>query len=400
MDEKEFEGRLKSLDQYQSACTGCGLCLEGCATFQLTGWEHESPRGRIHLAAQFLHGRIAPESSALSTFDRCLGCHACEPLCPQKVSYHKIRGLVQELRSQLNRSAQPLMERLLYHRWIKMAHRIGKHLWRRYGSSWLRIPKLQLRNGGSFSKNMERPGKKDAVLAFCCLQDLFQHEAIKQTLEFMERLGHSLKIDRHQPCCGAIFERLIHGGEETVVYSKERQKAEKLQKKSIASFLKWLPPDTSFLAKGCHSFISSYAPHAVDLYQTIEVILEKKKLALHFPEPKEIFYQPYCHSLGEKEDPVWRLLKNIKGLRVRTISNPQVCCGGYCGETLLHPQHAEAMAAQKKDALPPGATLIVTSPDCWGIFHAKEGLTLLYPIQVIAQAQVTPFASLQNRNGN
>lgn len=389
MDDQEFEKRLRSLDQLQSACTGCGLCLEGCATYQLSGWEHESPRGRIHLAAQFMHGRIRPESSALSTFDRCLGCRACEPLCPHQVSYHKIRGVVQELRSQLNPNLKPAMERSTYKRWATLARRVGNHLWRRYGAQWLCIPSLSVRSNGSFAKRMQRPKKEEPILAICCMEDLFQHDVIQDALDFMHRIGYALKIDRQQPCCGAIFERLINGGEESVAYDKEKEAAAALQKKSLHSFLNWLSPNTYFLAKGCQCFISAHASHAMDLYHLIENIFKAKNLKLHFRQPTEIYYQPYCRTGSEKDDPVWRLLNQITGLQVRLISHPQACCGGYCGETLLHPARAEEMAAQKMEELPPGATLVVTSPDCWGLFkrYASEGLNILYPIQLFAQAQ-------------
>lgn len=99
--EDELELKLALLDEWQSACTHCGICSDSCITFQATGWEHQSPRGRIRLAKDLLDGKIEPGSSALQTFDQCLGCHACEVRCPLNVSYAKIRNSVQELRSEL-----------------------------------------------------------------------------------------------------------------------------------------------------------------------------------------------------------------------------------------------------------------------------------------------------------
>lgn len=150
MNEQQLEEKLTLLDHLQTSCTHCGLCSEACTTFQLSGWEHESPRGRLHLAGQFLHGRISPESPALTTFDRCLGCQACEPLCPHQVPYRQVRQLVQELRGNLQHSVSSSMPYLHYQKWITLAYRIGHTLWRRYGGKWLKIPQFNLSSKGSF----------------------------------------------------------------------------------------------------------------------------------------------------------------------------------------------------------------------------------------------------------
>src|SRR3989304_2011147 len=63
-------------------CIRCGMCLEACPTYQLTGLETESPRGRIHLMDALAKGRIAASAVAQVHLDRCLGCRACEAVCP------------------------------------------------------------------------------------------------------------------------------------------------------------------------------------------------------------------------------------------------------------------------------------------------------------------------------
>lgn len=388
MNDKELEEKLTLLDHLQSACTNCGLCSEACATFQASGWEHESPRGRLQLASQFLHGRIHPHSTSLSTFDRCLGCHACEPLCPHHVPYSQVRHLVQELRRDLQTSSTSVMERGQYQHWITLASRIGNIWWRRYGVSWLNIPFLTSRKLSSFVRKSPPMVKETPLLAICCVQDLFQHEVIEQTLTFVRRLGYSLQVDPKQPCCGALFERLVHGGEESVCYAKEQQKAKDLQHKTHKAFMQWLPAHTYFLAKGCQSFLAKSHASVLDLYAWIESLLDQQHLTLYFSPPREVYYQPYCHSDSQAKDSIWHLFKRIEGLTVRYISQPKSCCGGYCGETLLHVEQAQAIAEQKISNVPTHATLIVTSPDCWSLFkrHAVgQELTLLYPIQLLAQ---------------
>ncbi len=73
------------------ACIHCGLCLESCPTYVLTGDENDSPRGRIYLMRAVEEERLATDSSSFRThIDRCLGCRACEPVCPAGVEYGQL----------------------------------------------------------------------------------------------------------------------------------------------------------------------------------------------------------------------------------------------------------------------------------------------------------------------
>ncbi len=379
MDEQALEAQLTLLDQLQSKCTGCGLCTEACVTFQTTGWEQESPRGRLHLAKRFLQGQIEPSSLALTTFDRCLGCQACESLCPHQVPYRQIYQTVQELRTQLQTGALTSeMSRRQYRRWITLAQRIGNFWWRAYGSRWLHKSAQ-----GSFIKQQADPSIHitHPVLVVCCVQDLFQHDVIAQTLDFMQRLGHPLKLDKRQPCCGAIFERLIHGGSETICYPQERQRALHLQHRILHTFLKWLPARAYFLAKGCQCFVEKQTSADFDLYVWIERLLEQHKIVLSLPQPLEVYYQPYCGQNDHQEkDAVWRILKRVQRLTVKFISSSKMCCGGFGGDILFHPQ-------DHPNPLPEETTLIVNSPDCWSRYQPYFK-RVLYPIQLLFQTHL------------
>ena len=69
-------------------CISCGFCLPACPTYGLTGVETSSPRGRINLMRALETGALGDDDPTVleeSTF--CLGCRACEPVCPAGVQY-------------------------------------------------------------------------------------------------------------------------------------------------------------------------------------------------------------------------------------------------------------------------------------------------------------------------
>ena len=81
-------------------CVHCGLCLAYCPTFSELGTEMDSPRGRIMLIKSLAEGRINLTDSTVAHLDLCLGCRACETVCPSGVPYGQ---LIEAARAEIER---------------------------------------------------------------------------------------------------------------------------------------------------------------------------------------------------------------------------------------------------------------------------------------------------------
>ena len=78
-------------------CVHCGFCLPACPNYVRLGDENDSPRGRLHLMLAGVEGRLDAASPAFQLhIDRCLGCRACETVCPSGVQYGTLLELARE----------------------------------------------------------------------------------------------------------------------------------------------------------------------------------------------------------------------------------------------------------------------------------------------------------------
>ena len=100
----------------------CGFCLQSCPTYLTLEDENDSPRGRILLMRSALEGALALDDPSLEThIDRCLGCRACETVCPAGVPYGR---LIEAAKAEIEHDRPGPVSRRLF-RWLNFGLLLG-----------------------------------------------------------------------------------------------------------------------------------------------------------------------------------------------------------------------------------------------------------------------------------
>jgi glycolate oxidase iron-sulfur subunit len=173
-------------------CISCGFCLPACPTYALTGVETSSPRGRINLMRALETGVLADDDPTVQEeASFCLGCRACEPVCPAGVQYGV---LVEEWRDHLwNGRRRP---------W-----KVKPLLWAVDSPRRVRAMGMVRRHAG---RGSEAPGPVNLMLG--CFERILYPRVSRVARE----LGAELAAPDAQGCCGALHAHNgeLHRGEE------------------------------------------------------------------------------------------------------------------------------------------------------------------------------------------
>lgn len=268
--------KLKLDEDQLTNCMRCGFCLPACPTFRETGIEAESPRGRIALMKAVHDGLMDPDQAFQEQMDHCLGCRACEPVCPADVKYGQ---LIEQARDAIqDHAVHPVhvsLARKLFFRWFfpKQSHMrfLGLLLvvYQKSGLRalvrWMRIMKLfpasmremeQILPDASFKGVAEKLGTvipaKGAKIATVglfrgCIMDVLFTKTNMNTAELLSKAGFEVIIPKEQNCCGALH-----------AHSGEKDQARQMAKRNIAVFQK---ADVDYVvsnAGGCGAILVEY----------------------------------------------------------------------------------------------------------------------------------------------
>ncbi|MBI1796733.1 MAG: 4Fe-4S dicluster domain-containing protein [Candidatus Eisenbacteria bacterium] len=413
-------------------CIHCGLCLTACPTYRELKIEPDSPRGRLYLMRGLNEGRIAPSDPLVEHLDNCLGCRACETVCPAGVPYGR---LLEETRGQLDRrrATRETPMRALG-RWTlrhvvprrERMHVIADLL--RLGqwspiaalmrSDWARrllppfaiqgfamTPPLEPRDARSLERVAPRlpAGARmeatEAALVFlpagtaktrvwfftsCVMEVMFprvNHEAVR----LLVLAGCRVEVPRAQTCCGALH---AHAG--------LRREARVLARTNVAAFADAGYDFVVHDSAGCGATLrecghllddgpdaeraARFAAITRDLSQVLAAVgLPDAPASLRSPRdpsrPLRVAYHDPCHlahGQGVRAEPR-ALLRRLPGADVVDLANADWCCGSAGVYNLTHPVMADAQLEKKLDTVERAApdVVVASNPGC--LLHMRRG---------------------------
>lgn len=122
MDEQELAALMK-YGEAAVACNRCGFCTSYCPTYNATGNEAHSPRGRNQLVRALVEGKITNTADLAESIDTCLLCGECTSVCFSEVPTAQ---LMMHARSYLKQtSGMPVFVELLFKHLLPYPNRLA-----------------------------------------------------------------------------------------------------------------------------------------------------------------------------------------------------------------------------------------------------------------------------------
>ncbi len=391
------------------ACIHCGLCLGSCPTYLETGDENESPRGRIYLMRAVQEGRMELGACAVGHIDSCLGCRACEAVCPSGVQYGE---MLEHTRDHIEKHhRRPLFQTFLrriaiekilpFPRRMKLALAparliraagLEKFLPALARSAMSLVPEdaRTFRLPGISPPIGDQRGRAGFITG--CVMSVLFGKTNAASVRLLNRAGYEVIVPGGQVCCGALY---AHSGQLELARQSARRNIELFEKENLDAIV--------INAAGCGSTLKQYgqllagdprwAARAREFSRKIKDLTECVPPANCARRAGnsgvKVTYHDACHlAHAQRITAAPRaLVKAIAGKNFIELPEADVCCGSAGTYNLTEPQMAQRLQTRKvENILRSGAQTVVTSnPGC--IMQIQAGLR-----QAGSQAQVMHIA--------
>jgi glycolate oxidase iron-sulfur subunit len=437
-------------------CIHCGLCLTACPTYRELKIEPDSPRGRIYLMRGLAEGRIEPDADVIHHLDLCLGCRACETVCPAGVPYGR---MLEETRGQLNRRVvkrsgagalgewalktlfpnrgllhaaadalrlgqsgpiaafmrSPLAARLLP-AFARQGYAMTPPIAPR-GERALERVAPRLPAGARMTPSAEaltfspaEPPRARVAFFTTCVMEVMFPEVNREAVRLLVLAGCEVVAPRAQTCCGALH---AHAG--------LRRSAKELARRNVAAFAgvkaDFIVTDSAGCGAAMREFdhllheggdaqaAKDFARRVRDVSEVLaEVGLPRPTVRLASARgtgPLRIGVHDPCHLAHAQRvrSQPRLLLAALDGVEVVELPNSDWCCGSAGVYNLTHADMADAQLERKLDSIERAGVevVIASNPGCQlhmarGAHARGLGARIEHIVDVLARAYPAPPA--------
>lgn len=337
-----------------TSCVHCGLCLEVCPTYQLSGDENNSPRGRLRLWREEAEGRLEPEPWTAKYTEDCVGCLACESACPANVPYGEILEQTRHAHVSAGRTGTPLKLRmaaaLAQRPWLFNLAMFPTRIMRRWGVLPHRFlfagqPALMQSTASYAERLMQqyRPtGPRVALLTGCLMEAVFR-EINFATVRVLIENNVQVFVPRDQGCCGAMQEHLgLDGVDQLRDHNRNAFSALKVDAVVCNS-------------SGCGLALGKALNEKLPVRDVLDFLGEHKLVRRErgsTTEAARVYVDLPCHLVhGQKVAGIPKSVLDATGYQWELAPMARDCCGSGGVYNLQQPDNAREILSRKSTFL-------------------------------------------------
>lgn len=411
------------------ACVHCGFCLQACPTYLTLEDENDSPRGRIVLMRALLEGTLEPTNDSVEThIGQCLGCRACETVCPSGVPYG---SLLEATRATLAQHRPiPFVARVIlaaFERpWLLALVMVGGRIMRATGlaRAFSRLPgRLGFAMAMLASTRRSRRGKSGqslepttsasgrgtvALLTGCVMEGLFA-ETNRATERTLRANDYTMLDALGQRCCGALH---VHAG--------DAEAARRLARVNIEAFERSGADYIVVNAAGCGAMMKEYAhlladdPQWRDRAARVSARVRDASELLSAAGPRRggplrirVAYDAPCHLVHAQRiaAPPLDVLRAIPELELVPLVESEVCCGSAGIYNLVEPDVSDAVLERKIAHIAEAAPDVITTgnPGCLmqigaGLLRARSRIGTVHPVELLDRSYASAASGVAGRD--
>jgi len=378
------------------ACIHCGLCLSSCPTYLETGNENDSPRGRIYLMRAVQDGRLPLAGAAVRHIDLCLGCRACEAVCPSGVQYG---DLLEHTRDHIEKhyqrsSFQKTLRRVVIEGIFpfpgrmklallpaKLVKKLGlERVLPKFARAALALIPDEAASASlpEISPTTASPAHGRVGFISGCVMSVMFGPTNAASVSLLNRAGYDVATPKTQGCCGALY---AHGGNLDRARACARHNIEVFEKLNLDAII--------INAAGCGSTLKEYdqllrddanwSERAARFSRKVKDLTEwlvHARFRTSGSETHVVTYHDACHLAHPQHitQPPRDLIRAVAEDNFVELPESDVCCGSAGSYNLTEPEMAERLQRRKIDnILRTGAQVVVTTnPGC--ILQIRAGL--------------------------